>query len=143
MAPVVQLVGTPLDAAALERAVADPGCGCTILFVGTTRDTFEGRRVVRLEYEAYAAMAVPVLRELADEAASRWTGVRVALAHRIGVVPVGEASVVIAVAAPHREAGYEASRFLIDALKARAPIWKKEIYDDGSAWKANPPGEPG
>jgi molybdopterin synthase catalytic subunit len=143
MEPLVQLVGTPLDAAALERAVADPGCGCTIVFVGTTRDTFAGRRVVRLEYEAYAAMAVPVLRTIAEEAVARWPGVRVAVAHRTGVVPIGEASVVVAVAAPHRQAGYEASRFVIDTLKDRAPIWKKEIYDDGSAWKANAPGDGG
>jgi molybdopterin synthase catalytic subunit len=137
---MIALVEGVIDVAAVQAAVADPGCGCTILFVGTTRDTFEGRRVVRLEYEAYTALAVPVLTEIAEEAKGRWPGSRVAIVHRTGVVAIAEASVVVAVSAPHRDRGYEASRFVIDALKVRAPIWKKEIYEDGSAWKANAPG---
>lgn len=137
---MLRIVDGPIDVAAVRRAVEDPGFGCVIVFEGVARDTFEGRRVVRLEYEAYAEMAEPVLREIARDAESRWPGVRVAMVHRTGVVAIGEPSVVVAVGAPHRREGYEASRHAIEALKARLPVWKKEIYEDeGSAWKANAP----
>lgn len=134
------LVDGPIDVAAARRAVDAPGNGCVIVFEGVGRDTFEGRRVARLEYEAYAEMAEPVLSRIAGEIADRWPGVRVAMVHRTGTVAIGEPSVVIAVGAPHRAEGYEASRYAIEALKARLPVWKKEIYEDeGSAWKANAP----
>jgi molybdopterin synthase catalytic subunit len=94
---------------------------------------------VHLEYEAYPAMAVPVLEQIAAEIAKVVPEVRVAIVHRTGVVAIGEPSVVIAVSAPHRAQCYEASRMAIEALKARLPVWKKEIYEDGSAWKANAP----
>lgn len=136
---MIALVDGPVDEAALLAAIEHPSCGCTVVFRGMTRNVFAGRRVVRLEYEAWRPVALRELRELVVEAEARWPGVRVAAAHRLGVVPVGEASVVIAVAAPHRAEGYDASRFAIDALKARVSIWKKEIYEDGSAWKANAP----
>ncbi|MEZ4238841.1 MAG: molybdenum cofactor biosynthesis protein MoaE [Myxococcota bacterium] len=82
---------------------------------------------------------MPVLQAIGDEARARWPGVRVAAVHRTGVVAIGEPSVVIAVSAPHRGEAYDASRFAIEALKERLPVWKKEIYEDGSAWKANAP----
>lgn len=128
-----------IDVGAVRAAVDDPGFGAVLVFEGVARDSFEGRRVVRLEYEAYAEMAVPVLEAIGAEAAARWPGVRVAAVHRTGVVPIGEASVVIAVGAAHRAEAYEASRYAIEALKQRLPVWKKEIYEDGSAWKANAP----
>jgi molybdopterin synthase catalytic subunit len=131
------IVDGPIDVAAVRRAVEDPGFGAVLVFEGVGRDSFEGKRVLRLEYEAYAELAVPVLAAIADEAEAQWPGVRVALVHRTGIVAIGEPSVVVAVGAPHRAAAYEASRFAIDALKARLPVWKKEIYEDGSAWKAN------
>ena len=110
-----------------------------MLFVGVTRDNFEGRDVVRLEYEAYDALAIDQMQSIANEIAQRHPGARTAMVHRLGLVPVGEASIVIAVGTPHRAAAYEASRYAIDTLKERVPIWKKEIYGDGSAWKANTP----
>lgn len=134
-----QVVDGPIDVAALRRAVDDPGFGAVLVFEGVGRDTFGGRRVVRLEYEVYAEMAVPVLEAIGREAAERWPGARVAIVHRSGAVAIGEPSVVVAVGAPHRAEAYDASRFAIDALKDRLPAWKKEIYEDGSAWKANAP----
>lgn len=127
----------PIDPRQVEHAVAWPGAGAVLTFVGVARDDFEGRRVLALEYEAYAEMAVPVMEAIRAEAEARWPGVRVAMVHRTGRLEIGEASVVISVAAPHRAEAYEASRYAIDALKARVPVWKKEIYADGAAWKAN------
>ena len=137
---MLRLVDGPIDVGAARRAVDHPGNGCVIVFEGVARDTFEGRRVVRLEYEAYAEMAEPVLAAIAGEIEVQWPGVRVAMVHRTGVVAIGEPSVVIVIGAPHRAEGYAASRHAIEALKARLPVWKKEIYEDeGSAWKANAP----
>ena len=132
-----QLQMVPIDPEALRRHVAAPSCGAVVLFLGDTRDHFDGRLVQSLEYEAYAEMAIPVMKEIGGEIQARWPGARVAMIHRLGAVPIGETSVVIAVATPHRDAAYKASRYAIDELKQRVPIWKKEIYDDGSAWKAN------
>lgn len=116
-----------------------PEHGAQLLFVGVTRAHFDGRAVVQLEYEAYAALAEAELAAIVAECEATWPGARVAITHRLGVVPLGEASVVIAVSTPHRDAAYAASRYAIEALKARVPIWKKEVYTDGSAWKANAP----
>lgn len=140
---MLALVDGPIDVAAVRAAVSDPGFGAILVFEGVGRDTFDGRPVLRLEYEAWPEMVVPALARIAAEASDRW-GARVAIVHRTGVVAIGEPSVVIAVGTPHRAACYEASRHCIEALKASVPIWKKEIYADGSAWKANTPGgEPG
>jgi molybdopterin synthase catalytic subunit len=136
---MVGVTDGPIDVAALRRAVDDPGFGAVLVFEGVGRDSFEGRRVVRLEYELYDEMAIPVLAQIEAEATERWPGVRLALVHRAGVVAIGEPSVVVAVGAPHRAEAYEASRYAIDELKRRLPAWKTEIYEDGSAWKANAP----
>jgi MoaE-MoaD fusion protein len=127
----------PIDTSAVRAAVSDPGYGAILVFEGVTRDHFEGRAVVELAYEAYGEMAVAELRQIGVEVAERWPGSRVAIVHRDGIVPQGQASVVIAVGSPHRKACYEANRYAIEQLKARVQIWKKEIYADGSAWKAN------
>ncbi len=134
---MIVLTDDVLDESSLRAAVSRSGAGAILVFHGVTRDNFAGRGVTRLEYEAYPDMAIAQMRAIASEACERWPGLRVAMSHRTGVVPVGEASVLIAVSSPHRCDAYEASRFCIDTLKARVPIWKKEIYDDGSAWKAN------
>lgn len=137
---MLAIVDGPVDVAGVRAAVDDPGFGAILLFEGVGRDSFDGRRVVRLEYEVYAEMAVPILRAIAAEVGERWPGSRVAMVHRSGVVAIGEPSVVIAVGAAHRAEAYAASRYAIDELKARLPAWKKEIYEDGSAWKANAAG---
>jgi molybdopterin synthase catalytic subunit len=130
----------PIDLGAAIARVASPRFGAQLVFIGTTRDTFEGREVLRLEYEAWPELATRELDAIEAEVAARWPGTAAFIVHRTGVVPSGEASVVIAVGSAHRNAAYAASRYAIEALKARAPIWKKEIYTDGSEWKANAPG---
>ena len=136
---MIALTDQTIDTEAVRRAVDDPGFGAVLVFEGVGRNHFEGRPVLALEYEAYAEMAVPEMERIAAEAAERWSA-KVAMVHRTGRVAIGEPSVVIAVGTPHRAACYEASRFAIDALKERVPVWKKEVYADGSAWKANAPG---
>lgn len=124
----------PIDVAAVLRAVAHPGAGGIALFVGTTRDENEGQRVERLEYEAYDGMATMEMTAIGAAMRRRWRLLAVAMVHRLGVVPIAEASVAVAVAAPHREEAFAACRYGIDTLKAQVPIWKKEFYADGSRW---------
>ncbi|MBD2872571.1 molybdenum cofactor biosynthesis protein [Paenibacillus arenilitoris] len=114
-----------------------PEHGAAIAFVGTTREWTQGKRTVRLEYEAYAPMAVATMKQIGDEIAARWQGALCAISHRIGVVGLAETSVVIAVSSPHRDICYEASRYAIERLKQIVPIWKKEIWEDGSEWKGH------
>ncbi len=134
---MVELTEAVIDVGVVREAVSRDEAGAVLVFEGVTRNHHDGRAVVRLEYEAYASMAKTQMSVICDTIASRWPGSRVAMIHRIGVVDVGEASVVIAVSAPHRDEAYAASRFAIDTLKASVPIWKKEVYADGSVWKAN------
>ena len=138
--PFVALTEGPLDLEHVRAHTASTECGATLDFIGTTRDSFAGRAVVSLAYEAFHEMALAEMRAIGLEIIDRWPGTRFAMVHRLGQVALGEISVVISVATPHRAACYEASRAAIEALKARVPIWKKEIYADGSAWKANAPG---
>ena len=124
----------PIDVAALEREVADPTAGAIVSFTGTTRHENAGRIVLRLEYEAYEPMALSEMRKLASEALDRWKIVRIAIAHRVGVVEIGETSVAIAISAAHRGEAFEACRFAIDRLKEVVPIWKKEHFEGGEIW---------
>ena len=129
------LVDGPIDVGALESAVAGTGFGAAVTFVGRARDrSDDGREVTELDYEVYPEMAASVLAEIAAEAEARWP-VAVAVVHRHGVVPLGEAAVAIATAAPHRAEAYEANRYVIEAIKERLPIWKRERFADGSEWK--------
>ena len=123
-----------IDVAALEREVSDPAAGAIVSFTGTTRRDNAGRVVIRLEYEAYEPMALSEMRKLAVEAGARWKITRIAIAHRVGVVEIGETSVAIAVSAPHRAEAFEACRFAIDRLKEIVPIWKKEHFEGGEVW---------
>lgn len=118
----------------LLHHVGDPDAGAITTFLGTTRRTNRGRAIVKLEYEAYREMAEAELRRIGEEAAHRWRICRVAIVHRVGEVPVAEASVAIAVSAPHRAEAIEACRFSIDRLKLVAPIWKKEYFEGGEVW---------
>ena len=118
----------------LCRRVSVPEAGAIATFVGITRQSNRGRRVLELEYEASATMAVSEFGKIAEEARSRWSLCEIAIVHRIGVVPLGEASVAIAVSAPHRPDAIDACRFAIDRLKHVAPIWKKERFEGGEVW---------
>lgn len=130
----------PLAPQQTEALVIVPEHGAALSFIGTTREWTAGQRTVLLEYEAYVPMALKSMRQIGDELGERWPGSRCAIAHRIGSVPVGEISVVISVSAPHRDACYEASRYAIERLKQIVPIWKKEIWEDGSEWKGHQQG---
>ncbi len=124
----------PRDVDAVAARVAGSDAGGIVTFVGRVRDRARGKQIERLEYEAYPGMAERELEKIAAEAAERWPGVRVAAAHRTGVLGIGEIAVVVAAAAPHRAEAFEACRFTIDALKERVPIWKKEVATDGAYW---------
>lgn len=124
----------PLDAAAVAAAVSAPDCGAVITFIGFVRDHNAGRRVRFLEYEAFAPLAVKSFERIADEAARRWPSVRLAIHHRTGRVEIGEASVAIAAASPHRAEAFAVSRYAIERVKQISPIWKREHFDGGEIW---------
>jgi molybdopterin synthase catalytic subunit len=132
---MTRIVDAPIDVEALERSIASSQNGAIVTFVGRARDhADDGRTVVELEYEVYPEMAEAVLDEIVTEARRRWP-VSVAVAHRHGVVPLGEAAVAIVAGSAHRGEAYEANRFVIEAIKERLPIWKRERFTDGSEWK--------
>lgn len=134
---MLRIVDGPIDVAAVTDAVRNPGHGAVLVFEGVGRDSFGGRPVRGLYYEAWPERAEAELVAIAAEVAARWPTVRLAVVHRTGEVAIGEPSVVVAVGAPHRVEAYEASRYAIDTLKLRLPVWKKERYADGEAWIAN------
>ena len=127
----------------LADFVADPAAGAMATFVGMTRNTNDGRQVVRLEYECYPGMAEKMMMKIAEEALSRWPIVKVAMIHRIGRVDIGEASVAIAVSSGHRHAAFEACHSAINQLKETVPIWKKELYEGGELWIGSQTGASG
>jgi molybdopterin synthase catalytic subunit len=139
---VFRVTRSSIDVARLIRAVADPRAGAIVTFLGTTRSENAGRRVVRLEYEAFTRMAEREMRGLAAAAARRWRLRRVAMVHRIGLVPVGQASVGIAVSAGHRAEAFAACHWLIDRLKEIVPIWKREHFRGGQVWIGPQQGRP-
>ncbi|MBD0330206.1 MAG: molybdenum cofactor biosynthesis protein MoaE [Thermoleophilia bacterium] len=124
----------PLELAAAVAEVAGEEAGAIATFTGTVRRRSRGRTVLHLEYEAYAEMAEQVMAELARDLSARYELGRVAIHHRVGRVEVGEASVVIAVSAPHRADALGACREAIDTLKETVPLWKREVYEGGSEW---------
>jgi len=138
---VFELCSEPLDAGACQARVAHASCGAICTFTGATRDTNRGRSVVRLEYEAFAEMTGPQMERIFERCRAELghpsdpaRRLRMLCQHRVGAVEVGEPSVVIAVASPHRDLAFRAARFLIDELKASLPVWKKEHYPDGEHW---------
>ncbi|KAI9096117.1 putative molybdenum cofactor synthesis protein 2 large subunit [Phlyctochytrium arcticum] len=136
----VHLTHDPLCAEPLISRVRDTGAGAIASFSGTTRDNFTTvtRTVLHLSYEAYEPMAVAQLRVVLADARAKYPSlVRTAVAHRLGLVPVGEESVIITASSPHRKDAMHAVEYIIDHLKTRVPIWKREAYTDGSVWKEN------
>jgi molybdopterin synthase catalytic subunit len=136
MAPMIRLTRERIDLAALHATA--PADGALCLFVGVVRNENGGRPVLHLEYEAYEEMALPLLEGIVAEARRRWAVSDVGIVHRLGRLEIGEASVAVAVAAPHRGEAFEACRYAIDTLKATVPIWKKEFYADGAVWLEGP-----
>ncbi|KAL0576358.1 hypothetical protein V5O48_005617 [Marasmius crinis-equi] len=130
----------------IVKSVGDDGAGGNVLFIGTTRNTFQNKVVTRLEYQAYSKMAVKTMMDIIEAARNKSTDnskspIRCAVHHRIGTVPVGEPSIVVAVSAPHRKEAFSACEFILEEVKRKAQIWKREYYegeDEGTAeWKAN------
>ena len=131
----VEVSDAPIEMERLTR-IAGLDHGAVVTFIGRARNTADdGRGVVELEYEAYTEMATAVLTAIVAEAQQRWPGTSVAVVHRTGTVPLGEAAVAIVAAAPHRSEAYDANRYVIEQIKQRLPIWKRERYADGSEWK--------
>lgn len=126
------IVHVPIDVAALLREVTAPRNGATLLFLGTVREINDGRAVTGIEYRAYEAMALRELESIVAEATERFGTRDVVAVHRVGELALGETSVAIAISHPHRAEAYDASRFVIEELKRRVPIWKKEAYADGT-----------
>jgi len=128
---MIEIVSSPIDAAAVTERVRSPRAGAVCTFLGTVRELTGDRRTVSLRYEAYPEMAEKKMAELEDEARRRWPIIELALVHRVGDLDLGDVSVVIAVSCPHRGQAFEACRWLIDTLKEVVPIWKKETWADG------------
>jgi molybdopterin synthase catalytic subunit len=131
---VIELSVEPIDPARLLSAVASPSAGGVVLFLGTVRDHTGPKKVAAMEYQAHDALAKRELEAVVAEALARWPGVLVAAQHRTGYLALGEASVGVAASAAHRGEAFTAARWVIDTLKERVPIWKKEISDEGDAW---------
>ncbi len=128
---MIQLTDQPLDYAAITESVRDPAAGAVVLFLGTVREFTAGQQTEQLEYEAYREMALASLQQLVQEAASMYPLVKVAVVHRLGVLQLTDVAVAIAVSTPHRAQAFAAGQWLIDTLKQRVPIWKREHYVDG------------
>jgi len=134
MTPAFRVGPEPLDPAALVAAVATDRDGAVATFIGLVRDHNGGRKVQGLEYEAYTPLAVKAFEQIAAEAAARWNAVRLAIHHRTGRLDIGEASVAIVAASPHRAEAFAVCRYAIERVKQIAPIWKREYFDGGDVW---------
>ncbi|HTI43536.1 MAG TPA: molybdenum cofactor biosynthesis protein MoaE [Vicinamibacterales bacterium] len=130
----VAVTSEPLDADALMALVGAEGDGAVVTFAGLVRDHNQGRRVQFLEYEAYEPLAVRALQRIVDEAKELWPSARLATHHRVGRLEIGEASILIAAASPHRADAFAACRYTIERVKQIVPIWKHEHFDGGDVW---------
>lgn len=133
------ITAAAIDVQALLNEVRSPECGGVVLFLGTVRRGMEDGPVTEIEYSAYTEMAEEEFARIIEDAVARWPGARFAAQHRVGAVPLGEPSVAVTAAAPHRAQAFDAARFVIDEAKRRLPVWKKERFEDGSSqWRENP-----
>jgi molybdopterin synthase catalytic subunit len=135
----IRIVREPIVTEAVVSKLKQPGDGAAVIFEGVVRDNTRGRRTLYLDYEAYEAMALKQMEDLADQARARFHVDGVAIVHRIGRLEIGAASVLIAVAAAHRGPAFDACRWIIDTLKKTVPIWKKEYFEDGAVWADGEP----
>ncbi len=131
---MIKITEKAIDVQKVIDTATSLGAGAVNVFVGTVRNNANGKNVVWLEYEAYETMAVAEIKKIIDEASHRWPLLGWAVSHRIGTLKPGEVSVVVAVSSPHRKESFEACQYIIDTLKEKAPIWKKEVFEDGEEW---------
>ena len=135
----IEIYPMPLNVTNCVDWIMSPQAGGIDIFIGTVRDATKGKKVIRLEFEAYKNMALKEMEKIAEQAYSKWPVQKILIHHRTGVLQVGEIPVIIAVAAAHRDAAFDACRYIIDTLKQTVPIWKKEIFEDGEVWVAAHP----
>ncbi|KAM8961917.1 molybdopterin synthase catalytic subunit-like [Pelodytes ibericus] len=136
----IKISSDKLSTDEISQLVIAPDCGAVSVFIGTTRNNFDGKKVVYLEYEAYVPMAELEIKKILSDIRQKWPSIKhIAVHHRLGMVPIAEASVVIAISSPHRTASLDAVAYCINTLKATVPIWKKEVYqeDENCTWKEN------
>lgn len=136
---MIKITDQTIDTQVLIDSVNDSGGGAIDVFIGTTRNQTKGKKVLRLDFEAYEPMAIKELQKIVDRALAQWNILKYAVVHRVGTVEIGEAAVVIAVSTPHRADAFQACQFIIDELKKTVPIWKKEFFEDGEVWVAAHP----
>ncbi|XP_007890390.1 molybdopterin synthase catalytic subunit [Callorhinchus milii] len=136
---LIKVTYEKLSADEVSESVKSPSCGAVSLFIGITRNNFEGKKVVQLEYEAYISMAEAEIKKICRDIRNKWPMIQhISVHHRLGLVPITEASVIIAISSPHRNDSLDSVKYCIDTLKATVPIWKKEIYDNKEyTWKEN------
>jgi molybdopterin synthase catalytic subunit len=135
----LKITNEALNIDACINYVMTPQAGGIDVFIGTVRGETKGKKVVRLEFEAYEKMALSEMKKIADEMMKQWPLHKILIHHRVGVLQIGDVPVVIAVSASHRAASFEACRYAIDTLKQTVPIWKKEVFEDGEEWVAAHP----
>jgi molybdopterin synthase catalytic subunit len=135
----VKILSEPLDVNYCIQQVQAPECGGIDVFIGTVRNVTKGKQVVKLEFEAYESMALKEMNKLAEYAVNNWPVNNIIIHHRVGVLQVGDVPVIIAVSSAHRDAAFDACRYIIDTLKQTVPIWKKEVFEDGEVWVAAHP----
>jgi len=135
---MISLTHSPIDPSAILAQVASNAAGAVVLFLGTTREFTKGRQTESLDYECYPQMAEAKLAELEAQAREKWPLVDVSIVHRLGRLELGEASIAIAVSSPHRQAAFEAGKWLIDTIKEDVPIWKQENWADGTSEWVHP-----
>lgn len=129
-----EIVDQPIDVEAMRAKVMDRNAGAVTLFIGTVREMTKGKKTLSLQYEAYAPMAIKMFKQIEHEILEQWPDVRLAISHRVGLLAISDIAVVIAVSSPHRKVAYEANEFAIERIKQIVPIWKKEHWEDGTAW---------
>lgn len=131
---MIEITGKAIDTQKIIEAASKLNAGAVNVFIGTVRNVAKDKKVTRLEYEAYEPMAVAEIRKIFDEATARWKLLGWAFSHRVGVLAPGEPAVVAAIATSHRKESFEATEFIMDQLKLRVPIWKKEVFEGGEEW---------
>lgn len=136
---MIKITAKSIDVNKVIETASSLGAGAVNVFIGNVRDQAHGKKVLWLEYEAYESMAVAEIKKIIDHAAQRWGLLGWAVAHRIGTLKPGETAVVVAVSAKHRAATFEAGQYIMDAIKERAPIFKKEVFEDGEEWVSATP----
>jgi molybdopterin synthase catalytic subunit len=131
---MIEIVDKPIEVQKIINAAYEDKGGAVNVFLGTVRNQTKGKKVIKLEYEAYEPMALKEIKKIIDEACKKWEVLNYGASHRIGTLNTGDIAVVIAISTPHRKESFEACQFIIDKLKETVPIWKREFFEDGDQW---------